>query len=170
MEISFRSRSLFVHLFLFCAVPARHIPLYTRVENIHMFIKKINRHHEFILRSLNGITLRKKIIFRSRWNVHSNGRLISLVFFSVPLISPLNDTNGNNNATATPKPVHLKKEEEAKKGKPYSLHCVVAPSGGNPVIEWRADKNEIKIGKVHYSLHWVVAGILSSDAVPIRME
>ena len=76
---------------------------------------------------------------------------------TAPLISqPTNGTGGNaTNPMEPPKPVHMNKEDEAKKGKPYSLHCVVAPDSGNPFIEWSAEKNKIDLGKViRYNLNY----------------
>ena len=58
-----------------------------------------------------------------------------------------NNTNTNNKTMIPIQPVHKKIEEEAKKGKPFSLHCVVAPTTGNPVIEWSAEKTKIDMSK-----------------------
>ena len=83
--------------------------------------------------------------------------LFSIITFTAPQVSS-NNTNTNN--ATIPKPVHKKKEEEAKKGKPYSLHCVVAPRTGNPVIEWSAEKTKIDMSKssssvlVWYIVNW----------------
>ena len=41
-------------------------------------------------------------------------------------------------------PIHVTREETAKKGKPIDLHCIVAPRGEGVKIEWTAEKNTIK--------------------------
>ena len=53
----------------------------------------------------------------------------------------------HNTTTTKYSEVHLKQEQTAKKGKPYTLDCSVAPDEEGVDITWKDSKHIIKNGK-----------------------
>ncbi|XP_066926754.1 basigin-like [Clytia hemisphaerica] len=77
-----------------------------------------------------------------------------LAAFQTALIEAGSAEESISNGTT---PLHITREETAKKGKPIDLHCIVAPRGKGVKIVWTAEKNtinaEVNVNDDKYAYH-----------------